>query len=71
MNLTRPILAYTRYCFVWAVVHESRLFFEYAPSDWAPHPTPSSRTLLRNIMFAPDPPLLQYTPHNIGNGNIV
>jgi len=29
------------------------------PSVWAPHPpTPSSPTLLRNILFPPDPPCI-------------
>ena len=35
-----------------------------------PH-RPSSPTLLRNVVYRPDPPLLQYMPYNMGNGNIV
>ena len=37
----------------------------------APHPPTSSPTLLRNTVSPPDHPVLQYTPYNIGNGNIV
>jgi len=41
------------FCF-WAFVHESILFFAHPPFVWAPHPTPSSPALLRNIPFRPD-----------------
>ena len=53
---------------IWDFVQESILFFVYTSFVYPP---PSSRTLLRNIMFPPDPPLLQYTPFNIGDGNIL
>jgi len=33
--------------------------------------TPVAHTILRNIVVPPDHPVLQYLPHNIGNGNIV
>jgi len=33
--------------------------------------SPSSPALLRNILFPPDPPALQYIFHNIWNGNIL
>ena len=41
------------------------------PSVWAPHSPPSPPTLLRNILFPPTPPVLQYISYNIGNGNIL
>jgi len=44
-----------------AFVHESILFCATIPICWALHPLPLSPTLLRNIVFTPDPPLLQYT----------
>ena len=54
-----------------AFVHESRPPFAYAPFDWAPHPTPSSFTLLRNRMFPPTPRYCN-TRHTILEiGNIV
>ena len=41
--------------YFWAFVHESIQFFPHAPFVQAAHPTPSSPTRLRNIMFPPDP----------------
>jgi len=34
-----------------------------------PTPPPSSPTLVRNLVFLPDHPLLQYMPYTIGNDN--
>jgi len=58
---------------VWfeACVQQSILLIANTPSVWAPHSPPSSPTRLRNTVFPPDHPSLQYTPYNTGNGNIV
>ena len=61
-------LAYTRYSFelcFWAFVHESVPFSAHPPFLEAHHPTPSSPTVLRSIMFPTDTPLLQFIPHTI------
>jgi len=58
--------------YVEAVGHESVLLFVNSSFVWAPSPhRPSPHTLLRNIVYPPDPPLLQYMPYTIDNGNIV
>ena len=68
---TPPSLAYTRCYFVSGFVCTNQYYSLHTHPLFSPPPLPSSPTLLRNIMFPPDPPLLQYIPHNIGHGNIV
>jgi len=64
--------AFTRYSFSSRHVYKNQYYYSQTPPLFE-HPTlpPSSPTLLRNIVFPPDHPLLQYLPYNIGNGNIV
>ena len=52
-------------------VHESTIFFSNIPLFGHPTPPLSSPTLLRNILFPPDPPAWKYISHNIRNGNIL
>jgi len=54
-----------------AFVQESTLLSASTPLVWAPHSIPSLPTLVRNMVFPPDHPVLQYLPYNIGNSNIV
>jgi len=65
-------LAFTRYSFGSRPLCTNQSYSLQTPLLFR-HPTPptSSPTLLRNRLFPPDPPLLQYTPYNIGNGSIV
>jgi len=46
-------------------------YYEQLLLLFAPPPPPASPTRLRNIVFPPDHPVLQYMTYNIGNGNIM
>ena len=60
------VCLYKTFFYVKAFVHESIIFCANTTL-----PPPVSPTRLRNMLVSPDPPLLQYIPYNIGNGNIV
>ena len=65
-------LAFTRYCFISRLLYTSQHYdLQTAPLFGYPPHRPSSPILLRNILCLPDPPLLQYMPYDIGDGNIV
>jgi len=62
-------LAYTRYCFVYGLLCQNQYYSLHTHPLFSPPPPslPSSPILLRNIIFFPDPPLLQYILHTIGH----
>jgi len=41
----------------------NQLYSLQTSSVWAPHSPPSSPTLLRNMLFPPDHPVLEYMPY--------
>jgi len=64
-------LAYTRYCFVSGLLRTNQ-YYSLRTHPLFRYPTPPRhRPHYCAVVFAPDPPLLQYIPHNTGNGNIV
>jgi len=63
-------LAYTRYCFVYGLLCKNKYYSLHTHPLCRHPPPPSSPILLRNVMFPPDPPLLQYIPYAIGDDNI-
>jgi len=68
----RVKLDFTRYSFSSRPLYKNQNYYSQTPPLCGhPPPSPSSPTLLRNTVFPPDHPVLQYMPYNIGNGNIV
>ena len=65
-------LALTGYCFTSRLLDTNQYYyFQTAPLFGHPSPRLASPTLVHTILDFSDPPLLQYKPYHIGNGNIV
>jgi len=70
-HLAQPLGLYKILFTFEACVHESIIFLAHTTFVWVPHFHPSSHTLLRNILFPLDHPLLKYIPYTFGTSNIV